>query len=269
VGSRASRSLAISTVTSGIYLSYRRAESAAYAGRLFDDLARHFGSASVFMDVQGGIARGQEFALAIESALNVCEVVLVVIGNTWATCIGEDGQRRLDNPKDWVRLEVAAALHRNVLVVPVLVGGAHLPDSASLPKELQPLCTRNACELSDLRWSYDVGELVKDVEKVVRPRKRLQILPVKSKWLRSLTGGAVILALLLGVPFVGSIAVKKALQQKYAVEERTNVLNEIRVPLSHIFDYIEDIGTWKEDDPEKIIAYKRKIDTEMWSSRPY
>ena len=152
---------------SGIYLSYRRMDGAAHAGRLFDHLSRHFGPGSVFMDLQG-IARGQEFTLAIQSALNVCEVVLVVIGNTWATCTGQDGQRRLDDPKDWVRLEVAAALRRNVLVVPVLVDGARLPDPASLPEELQPLCGRNACELSDLRWSFDVGELVKDLEKVVR-----------------------------------------------------------------------------------------------------
>src|SRR5271166_1871592 len=67
---------------SGIYLSYRRMESAAYAGRLYDHLIRHFGRGSVFMDI-GGIARGQEFPRAIESALNACEVVLVVIGNGW------------------------------------------------------------------------------------------------------------------------------------------------------------------------------------------
>jgi hypothetical protein len=157
-----------STNAHGIYLSYRRRESAGYAGRLFDHLNRHFGPGSVFMDI-GAITRGQEFALAIESALNACKVVLVVIGKSWANCTGKDGRRRLDDPKDWVRLELAAALRRNVLVVPVLVDGASLPDPASLPEELRPLCGRNACELSDLRWSYDVGELVKDLEKVVRP----------------------------------------------------------------------------------------------------
>ena len=151
----------------GIYLSYRRKDAAAYAGRLFDHLGQHFGPGSVFRDIDT-IRRGEDFAQAIESALNACDVVLVVIGNTWATGTGQDGRRRLDDPKDWVRLEVAAALRRNVLVVPVLVDGARLPDPASLPEELQPLCGRNACELSDLRWSFDVGELVKDLEKVVR-----------------------------------------------------------------------------------------------------
>jgi len=151
---------------SGIYLSYRRRESVAYAGRLFDHLSRHFGPGSVFMDI-GGIARGQDFAQAIESALNACEVVLVLIGNAWVSCTGQDGRRRLDDPRDWVRLEVAAALRRDILVVPVLIDGARLPDPASLPEELRPLCQRHACELSDLRWSFDVGELVKGLEKVV------------------------------------------------------------------------------------------------------
>jgi hypothetical protein len=185
---------------SGIYLSYRRRESVAYAGRLFDHLSRHFGPGSVFMDI-GGIARGQDFAQAIESALNACEVVLVLIGNAWVSCTGQDGRRRLDDPRDWVRLEVAAALRRDILVVPVLIDGARLPDPASLPEELRPLCQRNACDLSDLRWSYDVGELVKDVEKVVRPPKRTKLSRIKDKRLRWITGG-VILAL-LGMVLVG------------------------------------------------------------------
>jgi TIR domain len=151
----------------GIYLSYRRSESAAYAGRLFDHLSRQFGRGSVFMDVQGGIHCGQVFARAIDSALNACDAVLVVIGKDWASCTGKDGGRRLEDPNDWVRLEVVAALSRNILVVPVLVDGARLPDPASLPEELRALCGRNACELSNLRWASDVRELIKDLEQVV------------------------------------------------------------------------------------------------------
>jgi hypothetical protein len=149
-----------------IYLSYRRSESAAYAGRLFDHLSRHFGRRSVFMDIDT-IRRGEDFPQAIESALNACDVVLVVIGTTWATDTGQDGRCRLDDPKDWVRLEVAAALRRDILVVPVLVEGARLPDPASLPEELRALCQRHACEISDLRWAFDVRELVRDLEQVV------------------------------------------------------------------------------------------------------
>jgi hypothetical protein len=207
---------------SGIYLSYRRRESAAYAGRLFDQLNSHFGPGSVFMDI-GGIARGQDFAQAIESALNACEVVLVLIGNTWASCTGQDGRRRLDDPRDWVRLEVAAALRRDILVVPVLIDGARLPDPASLPEELRPLCQRNACELSDLRWAYDVGELVKDVEKMVRPPKRSKLSLIKDKRLHWMAGGVIILAL-LGMVLVGLIVPRKAPQvQNHTSEKKPQI----------------------------------------------
>ena len=194
---------------SGIYLSYRRMEAAAYAGRLFDHLSRHFGRGSVFMDI-GGIARGQEFPRAIESALNACKVVLVVIGNGWASCTGQDGRRRLDDPNDWVRIEVVAALRRNVLVVPVLVEGARLPEAASLPEELRPLCQRHACELSDLRWSFDVGELVRDLENVVRSPRGFKVPGVRDKRLRWFVGGAIILALLLGMALVGPNVFQRA-----------------------------------------------------------
>jgi len=187
---------------SGIYLSYRRMEAGGHAGRLVDYLSRHFGPSSVFRDIDT-IRRGEDFSQAIESALNACDVMLVVIGNTWATGTGQDGRRRLDDPNDWVRLEVAAALRRNVLVVPVLVDGARLPDPATLPEALRPLCRRNACELSDLRWAFDVGELVKDLKKVVRPPQRLKLLRVKDKRLRWLAGSAVALALLLGIILIG------------------------------------------------------------------
>jgi TIR domain len=187
---------------SGIYLSYRRIEAGGHAGRLVDHLSRHFGSGSVFRDIDT-IQRGEDFAQAIEFALNACDVALVVIGNTWATGTGQDGRRRLDDPKDWVRLEVAAALRRNVLVIPVLVDGARLPDPASLPEELRPLCRRHACELTDLRWSYDVGELVKDLQKVIRSPRRLKLLRVKDKRLRWLAWSVVALSLLLGMVIIG------------------------------------------------------------------
>jgi len=196
---------------SGIYISYRRMESAAYAGRLFDHLSRHFGRRSVFMDIDT-IRSGEDFPQAIESALNACDVVLVVIGNTWVTGTGQDGRRRLDDPKDWVRLEVAAALRRDILVVPVLVEGARLPDPASLPEELRALCQRHACELTDLRWSYDVGELVEDLETGIHPPKRFKIPRVKDKRLRWLAGSAIILVLLLGMALVWSTVFQKSTQ---------------------------------------------------------
>ena len=184
-------------------------EAAAYAGRLYDHLSRHFGPGSVFRDIDA-ISSGEDFRKAIESALNACDVALILIGNTWATCVGKDGQRRLDDPNDWVRIETAAALRRNILVVPVLVEGARLPDPASVPEELRPLCQRHACELSDLRWSFDVGKLVKDLEKVVRSPKRFTVPDVRDRRLRWLAGSVIVLALLISMTLFGPTVLRKA-----------------------------------------------------------
>jgi hypothetical protein len=193
---------------SRIYISYRRTDAAAYAGRLFDHLTSHFGQGFVFMDVQGGIARGQDFVQAIDAALNTCDVALVIIGNHWVTSTGPDGNLRLHDPTDWVRVETAAALRRNVLVIPVLIDGARLPDPANLPEELRPLCRRNVCELTDSRWSYDVGELVKDIEKILRSPKKFKILSLRNNTLHSVVGVVIALIVVLGVGLFVSNAVR-------------------------------------------------------------
>jgi hypothetical protein len=197
-----------------IYISYRRTDTAAYAGRLFDHLSRHFGRGVVFMDIQGGIPPGQDFAQAINAALDTCDVALVLIGKHWATSTGPNHDLRLDDPNDWVRFETAAALRRNILVIPVLVEGARLPDPASLPEELRPLFRRHVCELTDSRWSFDVGELVKPIERIVPPEPNiftwllrqlsLYLNEVKLVYLRNKrwhwkVGGAIALALALGI----------------------------------------------------------------------
>src|SRR5262245_24510784 len=112
---------------SGIFISYRRADSAGFAGRLWADLSRHFGKPRVFMDIEGGIARGADFPDAIGRALGNATAMVVVIGQHWLNCIDDNSNRRLDNPDDWVRCEIASALERKLLVLPVLVDGALMP----------------------------------------------------------------------------------------------------------------------------------------------
>jgi TIR domain len=156
------------------------------------------------MDIQGSIARGQDFAQAIDAALNSCDVALVIIGKHWATSTGPDGNLRLEDPNDWVRVEIAAVLRRNVLVIPVLIDGARLPNPASLPEELRPLCRRNVCELTDSRWSYDVGELAKDIHKIVRPPKTLEMFSPRNNASHWLLGAVIALTVLIGIWFFGS-----------------------------------------------------------------
>lgn len=151
--------------TPGVFISYRRQDSQSAAGRLADHLKEHL-RAPVFRDVET-IEPGVDFVEAIEKALASCAVMLVVIGPRWVSVTDAAGRRRLDDPNDYTRLEVGTALKRNVRVIPVLVEGATMPAVDELPEELKSLARRNAIELSDKRWGYDVAQLVETVHKVL------------------------------------------------------------------------------------------------------
>ena len=118
---------------SGVFISYRRDDSGGYAGRLFDVLAARFGHDQTFMDLDD-IHGGDNFAAVIDEKVGQCSVLLAVIGERWLTLKGRSGVRRLDEPDDFVRLEIAKALERGVRVIPVLVGGAAMPG--------RPICPR-------------------------------------------------------------------------------------------------------------------------------
>lgn len=154
--------------TPGIFICYRRDDSAGHAGRLHDRLTAHFGDEQVFMDLDQ-IEPGEDFVQAIVDAVGSCEILLALIGRNWLT--SRDGaNRRLDNPNDFVRLELAAALACGVCVIPVLVQGALMPRAQDLPEDLLSLSRRNAYELSDLRWKHDVEQLISVLEKVLARR---------------------------------------------------------------------------------------------------
>jgi hypothetical protein len=142
-----------------IFISYRRADSEGYVGRLYDQLTRHFDSSEIFLDV-GTIKPGADFVTEIEKFVGGCEALIAVIGPQWVTACDKAGARRLDDPHDFVRLEIATALRNNALVIPVLVEGATMPSLAHLPLDLAGLARRNALELSHSRFEYDVNRLV-------------------------------------------------------------------------------------------------------------
>jgi tetratricopeptide (TPR) repeat protein len=145
-----------------IFISYRREDSSGHAGRLFDALQSRFGRGQVFMDVSG-IVSGENFVAAIDQAVRTCDALVAVIGDEWLSCtVGN--QRRLDMPDDFVRTEIATALERGIPVVPVLVERTTMPSVEALPASLKPLATRNAHELTDARWSYDVERLIASLE---------------------------------------------------------------------------------------------------------
>jgi hypothetical protein len=111
-----------------IFISYRREDSSGWAGRLYDRLSQRFGGDNVFMDIDT-IDPGLDFVEVIQQAVGSCDVLVALIGRHWLTSTDEQGQRRLENPEDFVRLEITAALERNIRVIPALLQGA--PDAAS------------------------------------------------------------------------------------------------------------------------------------------
>lgn len=145
-----------------IFISYRRDDSGGYALHLFEHLSAHFGKDQIFMDIER-IDPGEDFVQVIEQAVGSCDVLIALIGRQWLT-ITDGTARRLDNPHDFVRLEIAAALNRNVRVIPVLVQGAAMPGPQDLPDALTKLSRRNAFELSDRRWRHDVHRLIDKLE---------------------------------------------------------------------------------------------------------
>ena len=172
-----------------IFISYRREDSAGHTGRLFDSLRRHFGDDSVFLDLSN-IDSGQNFGDTIRQAIRSADIVLAIIGPEWLTC-ERDGQRRLDDPNDLVRAEITTALANGVPVIPVLVNGTVPPAEPVLPDPLRPLARRDAHDITDERWTYDVERLIAMMERLVGPKAR----PASSRWMIA----AMILALAVAV----------------------------------------------------------------------
>jgi len=156
-----------------VFISYRRSDGAGHAGRLFDSLCEELGAQSLFMDVDG-IGPGHDFKRAIEDAIAKCDVVLVVITRDWAHVTDERGRRRLEQADDFVRLEVVAALRRQIRVVPVLVQRAALPKVDEVPEELRPLVQRQAFELRDERWRDDTRALSRNLKDAGARARRLR-----------------------------------------------------------------------------------------------
>jgi hypothetical protein len=156
---------------SGIFISYRRQDSAYIAGRLHDRLAAHFGPGQIFRDIDT-IKPGVDFGQRIDDAVGSCDAFLVVIGDDWLEVRDAKDRRRLHAAKDWVRQEIRAALTRDdLLVVPVLVENARMPSEDELPASIRKLVRRNAMELTDQRWDYEVERLIRTLEEVVQPEQ--------------------------------------------------------------------------------------------------
>ena len=146
-----------------VFINYRREDSAPYAGRLYDRLVARFGEDQVFIDIDQ-INPGEDFAEVINRKVGTCDIAIIAIGPHWLSATDASGKRRLDNEEDFVRMEIVAALQRKIRVIPVLVGGAQMPQKQDLPQALAPLSRRNAVELREIHFHADVNPLIEAIE---------------------------------------------------------------------------------------------------------
>ena len=209
-----------------IFISYRREDSSAAAGRLHDRLREHYGRDSVFMDVDS-IEPGLDFIEAIERTVSSCDILIALIGRQWLTITDADGRRRLNDPSDFVRHEVATALKRNVRVIPALIQDTRMPRAEELPEALKPLTRRHALDLSDAHFHRDVDGLIETLDRTlgITPARPLpgERPPVEHWWKTPTVIAAVIAALAailvaiigLGVPKSKSLEPMKIEQQTH------------------------------------------------------
>lgn len=176
-----------------IFINYRRDDMIGTAGRLHDRLAQTFGQQNIFMDVDS-IPAGVDFVTDLNSQVAACRVFLAVIGPNWLDAKDESGARRLDNPNDFVTIEIAAALARDIRVIPVLVDNTHMPKADKLPDPIKLLVRRNAVEVRNAQFGRDSDTLVAKIREALSDGEAAR----PSGWrVRAIASTAALIAVLL------------------------------------------------------------------------
>lgn len=155
-------------VSKSIFISYRRSDSADISGRIYDRLIGKFGKEQVFKDVDS-IPLGSNFKTVLDTSVGACKVMLAIIGRSWVDARDTSGKVRLQDPADFVRLEVESALNKNIPVIPLLVGGVSMPALKDLPKSLSEITYRNGIAIRpDPDFHNDMDRLIGSLEKILK-----------------------------------------------------------------------------------------------------
>jgi TIR domain-containing protein len=149
-----------------IFINYRRGDEPGYTQALYHQLERELGRSNLFMDVEGYIKAGDDFVSVLDAQVARSDALLVIIGPRWVESNDDAGRRRLDNPEDFVRIEIAAALEQGKRIIPVLVNGAPMPRAEELPDPLKPIARRNAVRLTHDRFKSDVQGLIAELKQI-------------------------------------------------------------------------------------------------------
>jgi formylglycine-generating enzyme required for sulfatase activity len=153
-----------------VFISYRRDDSAGHAGRVHDRLVQELGRDVLFMDVDG-IPLGADFVEVLRAEVAACDVLLAIIGPDWLEALDEAGNRRLENAHDFVRIEIATALKRGIPVIPILLEGTAMPEAEHLPDDLKALARRQALDVSHASFQTDLDKLVRQLRGTIGPPK--------------------------------------------------------------------------------------------------
>lgn len=240
-----------------IFISYRRSDSQADAGRIYDRLADHFGKSTVFKDVDN-IPPGVDFRDYLKNTLNQCSVVVTIMGPTWLSATNEQGQIRLENPTDWVRIEIQEALNRKeTLVIPLLVSHAEMPKEDELPHGLEGLAYRSYREIRpDPDFHRDMSRLIEGLEQYfvqteqrhkseAKPLRLSDIRSIKISRQRFLQWGS-----LSGIGLITALGIR----QFSAGNESTSDNNQLQLPEADyalLEEYLIE-KMWKEADAETL-----------------
>jgi hypothetical protein len=206
--------------TGRIFINYRRDDSRADSGRVYDHLSARF-PGKVFRDV-GSLEPGVDWHQAIGRVISQSDACVVVIGSNWLSIKGDDGQPRLNDPNDTVRQEIFAAIQREMFTIPLLVGGAKMPRRQDLPADLQPLCNRNALEMTEQNWTECCAKLVEALETALRvkpaPQYAIEKKSAGKKWVWIVASVAAILVALSILAAIGSQRPVKPAQDNPATQ---------------------------------------------------
>ena len=151
-------------MVSRLFISYRRDDSAGYAGRLYDRLEREFGRDHLVMDVDS-IPLGANFVKVLGDEVAKCDLLLAIIGPGWLEARDEEGKRRLENPQDFVRIEIGTALKRGIPVIPILLEGTRIPKADQLPDDLKELTLRNGLNVRHVSFLDDLERLIRGLKR--------------------------------------------------------------------------------------------------------
>lgn len=149
-----------------IFINYRKDDSSWNALALYNELLKYFPKEKIFKDFNT-IRPGDDFVESIQRALSKCNVLLVVMSKNWLEVTDKHGNRRISDPDDLVRIEIATAIERNIQVIPVLFDNIPMPTSAELPDNLRSLPRRQFVEIETTRFESDVKKLAEAIRELM------------------------------------------------------------------------------------------------------